>query len=370
MSIQLLYLDRLRALAVISVIVVHTAQFSFANLAVETGVQSAVFTILSAGRFGVEVFFLLSGFLLSHLYEGEAKKTTGQYFLARFLRIWPLWIVFTGVWTFIYFFARQDLAVPQESDWIVIGVVLSAFFLLWASPAHFDSFIGGAWSIQIEVVCYLLFAWLRGRSTRVILTLAVLVNVIGVSLALTGDLQGLSLVDALRRLTLQSGINFFIMGWLFARVYGHSKKPDGKSAKVDVKSLRESFQHVFSGHEWLVVIWVGSFLFAPAIYGNSFEAVGFVCIAIVLAQLCVKFSRISRLLERVGKVSYFMFFMHFVLLHFLNIAVPVSVRPDSLGQILFANLLVGGSVFGLSLLPAIFSLKFFERPLMQMAKKG
>ena len=75
MSNQLNYLDRLRAVAVIGVLVVHTSQFASANLMGSDSASLAIFTLLSSGRFGVEVFFLLSGFLLSYLYETPPSET-------------------------------------------------------------------------------------------------------------------------------------------------------------------------------------------------------------------------------------------------------------------------------------------------------
>lgn len=371
MGNQLVYLDRLRAIAVIGVILVHTAQFSFANLNDESGASSAVFTMLSAGRFGVGVFFLLSGFLLSYLYEDpSAKKTTKHYFLARFLRIWPLWIFFSVSWALIYYSSAQTMQAPTiDLEWILLGVILSAFFLLWISPTHFDSFIGGAWSIQIEVFCYLMFAWLRGKSVSTLLSVAVLVNVAGLGLAFTGDLEGGGVLDALRRLSLQTGTNFFILGWIMARVFAHFNISHPTTGKTGTESLQESFRSVFSGHEWLLVVWLGTFLFAPAVYGSSIEAVGFVLIAVVLAHVLGKFSISSRLLQMTGKLSYFLFFMHFVVLYFGDLAVPAASRPDSLGAVLAMNLGVGVLVFVLCIGPALLSLRYFERPLVSIVKK-
>ena len=45
---QLSYLDRLRAIAVIGVLVVHTSQFAFANLSDSGSTGLAIFTLLSS----------------------------------------------------------------------------------------------------------------------------------------------------------------------------------------------------------------------------------------------------------------------------------------------------------------------------------
>ena len=104
---------------------------------------------------------------------------------------------------------------------MVTGLILSSVFLLWLSPEHYDSFIGGAWSIQIEVLAYLVFALMRGLSVGKILTIAISVNLLGLALSFLSSMDGYGVLDALRRLSFQTGFNFFVLGWLLARVFTH-----------------------------------------------------------------------------------------------------------------------------------------------------
>jgi len=368
-SNQLNYLDRLRAVAVIGVLVVHTSQFASANLMGSDSASLAIFTLLSSGRFGVEVFFLLSGFLLSYLYETPGKqKTNKQFFLARFFRIWPLWIIFSVVWSLIFLLEDQDESKFSNPDWVVTGLILSSVFLLWLSPEHYDSFIGGAWSIQIEVLAYLVFALMRGLSVGKILTIAISVNLLGLALSFLSSMDGYGVLDALRRLSFQTGFNFFVLGWLLARVFTHHSvlATDPVNTK---SSVLESFTFVFSRHSLLLGAWMVSFLVSPAIYGNTIEAVGFVALAIVFAQLSGKSRWIFRLLERTGKLSYFMFFMHFVWLYILNSVIPVEARPSSLALVLAFDAVAIFLIFIACYMPGIFSLKFFEAPLMSFARR-
>jgi len=368
-SNQLNYLDRLRAVAVIGVLVVHTSQFASANLMGSDSASLAIFTLLSSGRFGVEVFFLLSGFLLSYLYETPGKqKTNKQFFLARFFRIWPLWIIFSVVWSLIFLLEDQDGSKFSNPDWVVTGLILSSVFLLWLSPEHYDSFIGGAWSIQIEVLAYLVFALMRGLSIGKILTIAISVNLLGLALSFLSSMDGYGVLDALRRLSFQTGFNFFVLGWLLARVFTHHSvlATDPVNTK---SSVLESFTFVFSRHSLLLGAWMVSFLVSPAIYGNTIEAVGFVALAIVFAQLSGKYRWVSRLLERTGKLSYFMFFMHFVWLYILNSVIPVEARPSSLALVLAFDAVAICLIFIACYMPGIFSLKFFEAPLMSFARR-
>ena len=366
---QLNYLDRLRAVAVLGVLVVHTSQFAFGNLISYDSASLAIFTLLSSGRFGVEVFFLLSGFLLSYLYETPGKQNTNrQFFLARFFRIWPLWITFSVVWSLIFLVQDQDESKFSNPEWVATGLILSSVFLLWLSPEHYDSFIGGAWSIQIEVLAYLVFALMRGLSVGKILTIAISVNLLGLALSFVSSMDVYGVLDALRRLSFQTGFNFFVLGWLLARVFTHYVVLSANPAKTK-SSVLESFSFVFTQNSLILSAWIVSFIVSPAIYGNTIEAVGFVALAIVFAQLSGKSLVISTLLERTGKLSYFMFFMHFVWLHILNLVIPVEARPSSLALVLAFDAVSIFLIFVACYIPAMLSLKFFEAPLMSFARK-
>lgn len=368
MSNHLSYLDRLRAVAVIGVLVVHTSQFASANLMSLDSASLAIFTLLSSGRFGVEVFFLLSGFLLSYLYETPGKqKTNKQFFLARFFRIWPLWMIFSVVWSLIFLLEDPDGFEFSNPEWVVTGLMLSSVFLLWVSPEHYDTFIGGAWSIQIEVIAYLVFALMRSMSVGRILTIAIAVNLVGLALSFLGSLDGYGILDALRRLSFQTGFNFFVLGWLLARVFAQHTLLVIDPAKTK-SAVVESFTFVFSRYSILLSAWMVSFLVSPAIYGNTIEAVGFVALAIVFAQLSGRSRVISRLLERTGKLSYFMFFMHFVWLYILDSSIPLEARPSSLALVLAFDIVAILLIFVACYLPAAVSLKFFEAPLMVFAR--
>jgi peptidoglycan/LPS O-acetylase OafA/YrhL len=371
MSSHLRFVDRLRAIGVIGVIVVHTTQFAFANFDIESGPSYTVFTLLSSGRFGVEVFFLLSGFLLSYLYEDQkSEKSTKQYFLARFFRIWPLWILFSCIWALVFVTFRTSNFDSDYSTifWVVTGVLLSSIFLLWISPEHFDSFIGGAWSIQIEVLSYFIFAFLRGKSVRLIIALAIGVNLLGLALAFTSSVDGYGLLDALRRLSFQTGFNFFVLGWLFSRVFAHYKILAEKQNRLN-SGVPEAFRLVFGRHYLLAGLWAFSFLVSPAVYGNTIEVVGFVILALVIAQISGNSPFLAEILERTGKLSYFMFFMHFLILFFANHLMPIDSRPSSLITVLSLDAIAIILIFGLCFIPATLSLRFFETPIMNLARR-
>ena len=89
-------IDGTRALAVICVVLIHSAEWSRGGLSSSLGGR-----LLAHLNIGVTIFFLISGFLLyrpmiAHRAGGAPAPATGDYARRRFLRIYPAyWVVLT-----------------------------------------------------------------------------------------------------------------------------------------------------------------------------------------------------------------------------------------------------------------------------------
>jgi peptidoglycan/LPS O-acetylase OafA/YrhL len=114
--------------------------------------------VVELGQTGVTFFFLLSGFILSYSYDDGGsfpKDRRGRFYLARFARIYPVYIA-----TILVMFPA--LVVLKNT-----GVADQHYRELWAitSPLALHAWIPGAacslncpnWSISTEVFFYLLF---------------------------------------------------------------------------------------------------------------------------------------------------------------------------------------------------------------------
>ena len=109
-------LDPLRAVGALAVVVTH-ATFWTGDY-VRHGVLGSVLARLDVG---VAIFFVLSGFLLSHHYFSRAwnrrlAEPTGRYFWKRFLRIYPAYLVAVVV---AMLFVR-DNADATFKDWATV----------------------------------------------------------------------------------------------------------------------------------------------------------------------------------------------------------------------------------------------------------
>lgn len=94
----------------------------------------------STGRIGVILFFLLSGYWISDLWRRQGKYGIGMFFVNRFLRIWPLYII--AVLIASYALGRN----LHIWNWTILGV---------ASAPDIKP-LGVEWSLDIEAQFYLL----------------------------------------------------------------------------------------------------------------------------------------------------------------------------------------------------------------------
>lgn len=134
-------LDILRAIAVLSVVVHHV----FAV----TGFHVPYFSE-AGGFFGVQLFFIISGYLIS---ESASKYPLATYAKHRFFRIFPAyWVAFIGV-GLLYYDVPVDRALQRPGS-LVLSLLnlqqLYAVALLELDPLHVT------WTLTVEMFWYLL----------------------------------------------------------------------------------------------------------------------------------------------------------------------------------------------------------------------
>lgn len=152
-------LDGLRALSILWVVVFHAGWY----IGRHVSPQSYVALLLSPwmlpvwrGDFGVDIFFVLSGFLIAGVLIDERTSTgglrLGLFYARRLMRLWPA----LGVAVFI-----EVLTIGHQTP------------MVWANLLYVSNFIpilnaamGWTWSLAIEEQFYLLCPWLvRGLAT-------------------------------------------------------------------------------------------------------------------------------------------------------------------------------------------------------------
>jgi peptidoglycan/LPS O-acetylase OafA/YrhL len=171
-------LDGVRGIAILFVIIYH-----FSSSLSVLGFANPVFTFLRVGWCGVDVFFVLSGFLITGvLFDTKSSPDYFRNFYARrVLRIFPLYygsllVVFllrmalpgAGVWG-----SHENLLSPGSMLWP--GLYLENFAILLQGPSV-TGVTTHYWSLAVEEHFYLiwpLLVWLGTR--RQIMVLAIIV---------------------------------------------------------------------------------------------------------------------------------------------------------------------------------------------------
>ena len=141
-------LDGIRALSVLAVIVYHANKLW-----------------LPGGFLGVEVFFVISGYLITLLLLAESEKngtvSLKQFWLRRARRLLPaLWVVVLGVVVFAALFQRDILGTLRGD---VVAALFYGFnwFQIWVGTSYFTSFefvpLRHLWSLAVEEQFYLIW---------------------------------------------------------------------------------------------------------------------------------------------------------------------------------------------------------------------
>nr|WP_279591027.1 acyltransferase [Modestobacter marinus] len=124
--------------------------------------------LIGAGWTGVELFFVLSGFVitLGYLDRVGARPTApvvGRFLVNRFARVWPAWAVVTvvgGAWVWSVRSAGWDADVVSPHPDAGLGALLRQLSMtqMWGySELGGSSFVPPGWSISAEWTAYLLF---------------------------------------------------------------------------------------------------------------------------------------------------------------------------------------------------------------------
>jgi exopolysaccharide production protein ExoZ len=168
---ELFSIQYLRALAALSVLVTHALQWPLGEMN---------FTLLRTGRLGVEVFFVISGFIMT-LIAGDGVFRPERFLGRRALRIVPAY------WAATFLVTALALALPSQFRTTVPtieGLIKSLLFIPSLDPKA--PLLGLGWTLDFEAFFYVVFASLfflrSGLRTLVLCALFAALMATGLSL--------------------------------------------------------------------------------------------------------------------------------------------------------------------------------------------
>jgi peptidoglycan/LPS O-acetylase OafA/YrhL len=151
---EILPLTGLRALAAWAVVAFHFARGIFP--------EAAVTRVVATGHVAVDLFFVLSGFVLAHRYLPEEVAPSGRraFWVRRFARVYPVYLASLAV-GFAAEWPRSIRDLGHTSGLTRLAMQV-ALLNAWSHRAMFR-LNWAAWSLSVEALMYLVFPWvLRG----------------------------------------------------------------------------------------------------------------------------------------------------------------------------------------------------------------
>jgi len=366
-------LDVIRFLAFLFVFLFHALP-RYGDLSLyrlPTGFASLYSAFVAACAFGLCLFFTLSAFLICELLlrEGEAIGTVNvkQFYIRRVLRIWPLYYLVLAIGVFVAFLSGNLHRSLEDFAWFAI------FMSAWHCSLHgwIKSPVAALWSISVEEQFYLIVPWIVKFFNR----MSLYGFCAAIFLAANAELYyfGRVKVNGLR-VWADSLVLFecFAAGILLCLVL--------RSRVPRIAYWQRLVLIAFCGVSWTVAshgLHCGFTLASEnpgswALIGG-YALVSLGCVLLLLAFLGVQPRLLPRWTIYLGRISFGLYVYHGLALSFthhlvidrLNI---VGIQIFSLKVFLAAGLSIG-LPFGLTVLIATLSYRYFETPFLKMKKR-
>ncbi|MCB1557344.1 MAG: acyltransferase [Alphaproteobacteria bacterium] len=176
-SSNFLTLDFLRFLSSLIIIVFHYKE----EIATER-LHELAHRLLSHGHLFVDLFFVISGFIISYVYWGKisSKAQYGKFMIKRIARLWPLHILlllaYLGIWGAT---TLADIPLRNPDKYDVSCIVPHALMLHAMGTCDKLAFNYVSWSISAEMGMYVLtplFFMIAVRSIRYLAFIALIIS--------------------------------------------------------------------------------------------------------------------------------------------------------------------------------------------------
>ena len=349
-------LDGVRAVAIWMVMIAHVL-FAFPNPDHAFDQMPRVIRLLlDHGWLGVDLFFALSGFLITGILLDTKEKPhyARNFYGRRLLRIFPLYILSSLVMWLFY---------SNSTRYLLISLVFLANF---SQPLHVHEphGMGILWSLNVEEHFYLLWPWLVLLLNRR-------------QLAYTASALVL-LSPVLRWYCSAHGIEIYYYSWF---------RLDGLATGALLAMWVRSGHHNKKNSLRLAAILTGVFLVITAaglpfgimqesVAGHALRftqanAVFGGLLVSVLALLNTPFTAIFRIrfATLAGELSYCLYLIHLAVGDaYVELTNRFSIHPEQLFGPFGAVLVRFVAVIGASYLIALFSWKYFEQPFLRLKK--
>jgi peptidoglycan/LPS O-acetylase OafA/YrhL len=316
------------------------------------------------GGYGVEIFFLISGFLITYLLLTEQhikdKIDLVKFYIRRSLRIWPLYfliIALTPLILYLFNATKADfVAVATAPNYLYYVFFIGNYDVIntgiWQFPyAHF-------WSICVEEHFYLvwpiLLQFIPKKYFYHICIFLILVAMGSRVYYYMYDNSNLGLQVYLNTLC---KIDSLIIGAIFAKIhFDHPIK--FKFNRVLLFALILIFIWALSIEYWMIMNDLFAIIFKKYVY--LFLAAGIM--GIILFGISDKVRVFKKgIFSYLGKISYGIYIYHNI---FLGFAIQIILLRLQFNFWLFFGIYIAGTI-----LISIISWELFEKPILNFKKR-
>jgi peptidoglycan/LPS O-acetylase OafA/YrhL len=329
-------LDGLRGVAALAVVFCHAGSLQVGGL--------------NGGFLAVDLFFLMSGFVIGHAYEAKllAGMSTMTFMRIRLLRLYPLYAAGTLLSIAYFVVVRFVTSEPTISfQDLAIQAIFAAFWLPFkgADPASpIFPLLLPAWSLFFEVLINVLYGLVVRRLSNRALILCVAISAMTL-VAMTLQFSDLDL------------------GWRWSSVVGGFPRVFFSfSAGLLIFRFRKRIPPISAPAPVLILASVAAFGLMPKGamglgYGLVVVLIGFPIL--VIAAIQSQPGRLRHVYTWAGAVSYPLYALHFPLITWGKGAVRMLDLPSMGGGL--GSLLIAGFV-----LVSWLTLKLFDEPIRRI----
>lgn len=301
------YIDGLRGLAILGVIMVHTNQYGIS-------IGANIFGKITAmGANGVQLFYLASAFTLFLSFKDRSTKETfpiRNFFIRRFFRIAPMY--YMGI---CYYLFQDGLGsrywLGNQTHISTLNILSNFTFLHGFNPYWINSLVPGGWSIGVEMTFYAILPFLFSKIKNINQAFNFFMISLFINFTLHFLLSKLYIISSERLWNeylffyFPSQLPIFAIGIIMYFIVVGSENIRGISGK----SLL-----IFSG-----------LLSTQLVTGAQFVLQNHILCGIVFLVLGVALSKykfvliINPIVNYIGRISFSMYLVHFAVLHWLTV---------------------------------------------------
>ena len=329
--------------------------------------------LIRGGFLGVDIFFVLSGFLITALLTNEwtrsGRISFGKFYMRRALRLLPALILLVIVCDFTMVTIAHLYWQPEAFVPVVFGMAYAALAALfyvanWVMISGQTLWIlGHTWSLSIEEQFYFLWPlclltilrWVRRRG----LILALLASGIAASL-----LWRISLVRAHAPVTrlffgLDTRFDELLVGCIVGVLASWSLLPTGERPRRILNACA-----VLAAAILAVMLWRAGWK-EPVMMQGGLTVAAASAGVLIANMLASPSGRLARALGRqplvgIGRISYGLYLWHFPIVYACG-ALAVDGAPPDLPRAALA--------IGLTFLVAAASFRWVERPMLRLKRR-